>query len=137
MLYGIQKHLIDEVWDEVRPWIAAACKTSRGKFDENDIRMGLLLGEDQLWIWRTETSYAVGITRLVNYPRQRVCSIRIVTGRNRPEWQVPAMEAIELWARANGCQAMELQARPGWWRGFLRRLGGYEMTHLYVEKALT
>ena len=77
MLYGIQKHLIDEVWDEVRPWIAAACKTSRGKFDENDIRMGLLLGEDQLWIWRTDTAYAVGITRLCEYPKQRVCTIRI------------------------------------------------------------
>lgn len=136
MLYGIQKHLIDEVWDEVRPWIAAACKTSRGKFDENDIRMGLLLGEDQLWIWRTETAYAVGITRLCNYPKQRVCTVRIVTGTNRSEWQIPAMETLERWAKANGCQAMELQARPGWWRGFLRRLGGYEMTHLYVEKAL-
>lgn len=136
MLYGIQKHLVDEVWDEVRPWIAAACKTSRGKFDENNIRIGLLEGEDQLWIWRTETAYAVAITRLINYPKQRVCTIRIVTGRNRSEWQVPAMETIERWAKANGCQAMELQARPGWWRGFLRRLGGYEMTHLYCEKPL-
>ncbi|WP_027815000.1 hypothetical protein [Paraburkholderia bannensis] len=136
MLYGIQKHLIDEVWDEVRPWIAAACKTSRGKFDENDIRIELLEGTNQLWIWRTETAYAVGVTCIANYPKQAVCQIRIVTGRNRAEWQIPAMQTMEAWAKANGCAAMELQARPGWWRGFLHRLGGYEMTHLYVEKRL-
>lgn len=136
MLYAIPAHLVDEVWEEVRPWIAAACKTSRGKFDENDIRLGLLERDDQLWIWRSSAAFAVGVTRLVNYPKQTVCSIRIVTGRNRKEWERECIGGIEAWAKANGCAAMELQARPGWWRGFLRLLGGYEMTHLYVEKRL-
>jgi hypothetical protein len=136
MLYGIQPLQIDEVWDEVRPWIAAACNTSRGKFDADDIRIGLLTGEDQLWIWRTDTAYAVGITRITNYPQQKVCQLRIVTGRNRAEWQVPCIETIERWAKANGCAAMELQARPGWWRGFLRGVLGYDMTHVYCEKRL-
>jgi hypothetical protein len=134
MLYGIPAHRIDDVWDEVRPWIAAACKRSRGKFDENDIRIGLLLGEDQLWIWRTETSYAVGITRIVNYPKQRVCTIRIVTGTSATEWQKKAMETIERWAKENGCHAMELCARPGWSRRM--RAQGYQETHRYIEKAL-
>ncbi|PVX77165.1 hypothetical protein [Paraburkholderia unamae] len=134
MLYGIQKHLIDEVWDEVRPWIAAACKRNRGKYDENDIRIGLLEGEDQLWIWRTETAYAIGITRLCNYPKQRVCTIRIVTGTNAAEWQDQAMPVIRQWAKANGCAAMELCARKGWARRLKKQ--GFEMTHVYLEVAL-
>ena len=132
MLYGIPAHVIDDVWDEVRPWIAAACKTSRGKFDENDIRIGLLTGDDQLWIWRTDTAYAVGVTRVNVYPKQKVCSIRIVTGRHRHEWERPAMATIEAWAREQGCHAMELQARPGW----ERTLPDYDKTHVYLEKRL-
>lgn len=134
MLYGIQKHLIDEVWDEVRPWIAAACKASRGKFDENDIRIDLLTGDNQLWIWRTPTAYAIGITCLANYAKQRVCQIRIVTGTNAAEWQETAIQTIEKWAKSNGCHAMELCARPGWSRRM--RTSGYIETHRFIEKEL-
>lgn len=132
MLYGIPVTDIEAVWEEVRPWIAAACKRSRGKFDEDDIKRGLLARDDQLWIWHTETAYAVGVTRLVHYPKQLVCTIRIVTGRNRREWENECMSQIERWAKARGCDAMELQARPGWEKA----LPDYEKTHVYLEKRL-
>lgn len=134
MLYGIPAHQIDDVWDEVRPWIERACETTRGKFDAQDIRLGLLTGEDQLWIWKTPTAFAVGVTRLANYPKQRVCNLRIVTGENMEEWAAPCIETIEAWARSNGCHAMEFVARPGWEK-FLRRIG-YDKTHSYLERAL-
>ncbi|NUY33299.1 hypothetical protein F0160_22705 [Paraburkholderia sp. JPY303] len=134
MLYGIQRTEIDAVWGEVRPWIEASCRRNRGKYDAEDIKAGLLSGEDQLWIWKSPTAFAVGITRLANYPKQRVCTIRIVTGTNAAEWQRPAMEAIEEWARSNGCNAMELCARAGWSRRM--RAQGYEETHRFIEKAL-
>ena len=132
MLYGIPSTAIDAVWEEVRPWIAAACKTSRGKFDALDIKRGLLERDDQLWIWRSATAFAVGITRITNYPKQRVCTIRIVTGRNRREWEKECISQIERWATAQGCDAMELQARPGW----ERTLPDYDKTHVYLEKRL-
>lgn len=132
MLYGIPHTDIEAVWGEVLPWISAACKRSRGKFDAEDIKRGVLNREDQLWIWRTATSYAVGITRLLNYPKQRVCTIRIVTGRNRKEWEKECIAQIEAWAKSQGCDAMELQARPGWEKA----LPGYDKTHVYLEKPL-
>jgi hypothetical protein len=134
MLYGIQPAEINAVWEDVRALIEDACETTRGKFDAQDIKAGLLTGEDQLWIWRTATAFAVGITRLANYPKQRVCTLRIVTGNNVDEWYLPCLETIERWAKANGCQAMEFQARPGWER-FIRPLG-YDKTHVYLEKSL-
>jgi hypothetical protein len=134
MLYGIQPAEINAVWEDVRALIEDACLTTRGKFDAEDIRAGLLTGEDQLWIWRTDTAFAVGITRLANYPKQRVCTLRIVTGNNVDEWYLPSLETIERWAKANGCHAMEFQARPGWER-FIRPLG-YDKTHVYLEKSL-
>jgi hypothetical protein len=132
MLYGIPFTSIDDVWDEVRPWIEAACVRSRGKFDANDIRIGLLERDDQLWIWRSETAYAVGVTRITKYPKKTVCTIRIVTGRNRREWEKECIAQIECWAKSQGCDAMELQARPGW----KKALPDYDMTHVYLEKEL-
>ncbi|RKP56359.1 hypothetical protein [Pararobbsia silviterrae] len=134
MLYGIQIAEIDAVWPEVRPWIEQACARNRGKYDADDILAGLLTGEDQLWIWKSPTAFAVGITRLANYPKQRVCTIRIVTGLNAAEWQDEAMATIERWAKENGCHAMELCARPGWARRM--RSHGFDMTHVYIEKKL-
>lgn len=134
MLYGIQRSEINAVWEEVRPWLEAACETSRGKFDAEDIRAGLLSGEDQLWIWKSPTAFAVGITRLSNYPKQRVCNLRIVTGENMAEWAQPCIETIEQWARANGCHAMEFCARGGWERFLTRR--GYDRTHVFLERTL-
>lgn len=134
MLYGIQPAEINAVWEDVRALIEDACTTTRGKFDAEDIRAGLLTGEDQLWIWRTATAFAVGITRLANYPKQRVCTLRIVTGNNMEEWFEPCLETIERWAKANGCHAMEFQARPGWKRFLSGR--GYDHTHSYLEKSL-
>lgn len=134
MLYGIERDEIGAVWDEVRPWIARACETSRGKFDADDIRSSLLDGTNQLWIWKTPTAFAVGITCLSNYPQQRVCNLRIVTGTNMAEWYEPCIETIERWAKANGCDAMEFQARPGWERLLARR--GYDKTHVYLERLL-
>jgi hypothetical protein len=134
MLYGIQPAEINAVWEDVRALIEGACATTRGKFDAHDIKAGLLTGEDQLWIWRTATAFAVGITRLANYPKQRVCTLRIVTGNNMEEWAEPCIKTIEKWAKANGCHAMEFQARPGWER-FLRPRG-YDKTHVYLERAI-
>lgn len=134
MLYGIQRHEVEVVWPEVRPWIEQACETARGKFDADDILAGLLSGDDQLWIWKTPTAFAVGITHLSNYPKQRVCNLRIVTGSNMDEWALSCVETIERWAIANGCSAMEFQARPGWERVLSRR--GYDKTHVYLERLL-
>lgn len=134
MLHGIQRTEIESVWADVRPWIEAACARNLGKYDALDIKAGLLRGEDQLWIWKSPTAFAVGITRLVNYPKQRVCTIRIVTGTNAAEWQKEAMQTIERWAKENGCAAMELCARPGWSRRM--RTQGFVETHRFIEKAL-
>lgn len=134
MFYGIQRTEIDSVWGEVRPWISQACKTSRGKFSVDDIHEGLMTGEDQLWIWKTATAFAVVISRISNYPGQRVCFLRIVTGRNMHEWYEAGLATVEAWAKANGCQAMELHARPGWEKFLSCR--GYDKTHVILERAL-
>lgn len=133
-LVGMPAADVDAVWPLVEPLIAAATARSRGKEDAESIRAGLRTRELQLWIaaWR-DAIMALAVTEIVRHPRKTCCRIRICTGRGRQAWQ-HHLATIERWARANGCQAMELVARPGWSRVLARH--GYETTHLFCEKEL-
>lgn len=132
MLFGIQVAELPGVWPFVCDDLEAASKTSRGKWDLADIRAQLESGECQLWVWQTDTAHACIVTQIRNYAKNRCCWIRVATGENYKEWADIAIERLEAWARANGCDAMELVARPGW----QRVLKGYDMTHVYLEKSL-
>jgi hypothetical protein len=134
MLYGIQRTEIDSVWPHVRADIECAVATARGKFTVDDMLAELRSGECQLWIWKSETAHALCITQVHSYKRNKVCWIRICVGENFPEWSVACIGRIEDWARAQGCDAMEFIARPGWSK--VMKQYGYDMTHQYLEKEL-
>jgi hypothetical protein len=87
----------------------------------------------QLWLAWDGTVMALAVTELVRHPRKLCCRIRICTGRERRAWQ-SFLAVLEAWAKAQGCAAMELIARPGWSRILAQH--GYETTHLFCEKEL-
>lgn len=132
MLYGIPSSDLDRVWPAVANDIEEAAKTSRGKFLAEDIYQELKDQTCQLWVWESESARGVFITQVHSYKRNKVCWIRIATGHNYQEWVSQVMRTIEEWAKEQGCDAMELLARPGW----KRVLEDYETTHVYLEKAL-
>ena len=132
-LVGIPSAEIDAVWPLVEPRIAAACRRGRDKEAPEDIRQALKARDQQLWLAWDGAIAAVAVTQIVRHPRKTCCRIRICTGRERRSWQA-CIAAIEGWARAQGCAAMELIARPGWSRVLARH--GYETTHVFCEKEL-
>jgi hypothetical protein len=132
-LIGIPSAEIDAVWPLVEPQIAAACRRGRGKETSDDIRRALKARDQQLWLAWDGAIAAVAVTQIVRHPRKTCCRIRICAGRKLPSWQA-YIAAIEAWARAQGCAAMELIARPGWSRVLAPH--GYETTHVYCEKEL-
>ena len=130
---GIGSAEIPNYWRLVEPLISSACKTARGKWDAGYIRGQLEAGVMQLWLITDGSVLAVCITEIVQHPGKCCCRIRIMTGRERRRWQ-HLLEVIECWAKAQGCDAMELIARPGWSRPLKAR--NYEVTHLFCEKEL-
>jgi len=132
-LLGIPSTDIDAVWPLVEPMLAAACRRGRDKDAPEDVHRALKGGEMQLWLAWENAVVALAVTEIVLHSRKTCCRIRFCTGRDRRSWQ-PAIAAIERWAKANGCGAMELIARPGWSR-FLRH-HGYATTHFFCEKEL-
>jgi hypothetical protein len=132
-LVGIPSTQIDAVWPLVEPMLAAACRRGRDKDAPEDVRSALKARDLQLWVAWHDAAVALAVTEIVRHPRKTCCRIRFCTGRDRKSWQ-PYIATIEQWAKANGCAAMELIARPGWSR-FLRR-HGYAATHIFCEKEL-
>jgi GNAT superfamily N-acetyltransferase len=132
MLVPVPSNLLPVYWPAVRPLIAQACEASRGKWTAEALRKEIEERNAQLWaIYKDEELQAVIVTSIENYPGKRVVTAPIVVGKDRGDWMQHFLE-IEDWARQNGCQAVELIARPGW----ARVLKDYELTHVKLEKDL-
>lgn len=132
-LIGIPSAEIDAVWPLAEPLIAGACRRGRHKDAPDDIRRALKACDLQLWLAWDGAIAALAVTQIATHPRKTCCRIRICTGRERRSWEAH-IATIEAWAKAQGCAAMELIARPGWSR-ILRR-HGYDITHVFCEKEL-
>lgn len=134
MFIGIPYTEIDLVWEGVLPWIEIACRASNGRYLPEDIYQAILRRDMQLWVWKNNGIEACCVTEIVNYPQKKYAQIRIGCGRNRKDWQQCVL-ILEEWAKSNQCDGIESIAREGWWRAFYRFLGGWENTHIFIEKA--
>jgi hypothetical protein len=82
---------------------------------------------------QNEKYFGVVVTELIKRQLGKVCHIYIMTGRQRHKWQF-LVKDIEEFAKNEGCQMMELIARPGW-KKILNNFG-YGMTHVVLEKKI-
>jgi hypothetical protein len=130
-LVGVPSHEVEEIWDEIEPLVSAACCRSFPKRTVSDVLEAVQKRDMQLWLAAEEKIYAVIITEIMNYPLRNVCRVVIATGTERRRWQ-HFIATIEQWAKAQGCQSMELVARPGWKKIFR----DYTLTHIHLEKEL-
>ena len=133
VIVGVPSTLIGEIWPLVDRMLMEACKRGRGKETPDDILLALTARDLQLWLLWDGTLRGLVVTEIIRHPRKICCRIRFCTGRGRENWQ-RHIATIERWAKAQGCAAMELIARPGWSR--LLKNQDYAVTHLFCEKEL-
>lgn len=123
---------VAEIWESVLPFVYRASARNRGCMNTEDYRKACETRDMQLWVAVDSGEIiAVAITEIVNHRRKRVCRIEIGTGRDRQKWQ-HFRQKLEVWAKAEGCQAMRIEARPGWENIF----SDYQKTHVILEKEL-
>lgn len=127
---GIKSKDIPEIWELVAPIIERALFP--GDYTLEHIREELEAATMQLWV-----SYPEGmavdaclVTRLENYPGQRVCILLLMAGKY--EWEMAQFLAlVEEWAREAGASCVRLLGRTGW-----ERLLSYRKTGIILEKKL-
>ena len=108
---------VTSVWPLVAPDLSKAIKRADGVMTEETVFKALLTRDMQLWTaWDEQGELeAAAVTQIVCYPGKTVCAIPLIGGKKRDDWLV-FQPQFEEWARANGCDALEGYARPGWLR---------------------
>jgi hypothetical protein len=138
-LINIPKELIDNVWVQVEPDIKSALDRSGNYANPDHFNEWLNKGLAQLWIlWDEEAEkpnkyHGVVVTEVINRPLIKICNIRIMVGKGRENWQ-HYISIIEDFAKKNGCDKMELIARPGWER--VLKQFNYTKSHVVLDKYL-
>lgn len=93
-------------------------------YDEVAVYRNLVVGEMLLWMvfepQPTPESPAViraaVVTKFLQYPLTKVCLIFGLGGDGIHDWIHLLPEKIEPWAKAQGCNYIELRGREGWER---------------------
>lgn len=131
---------IDEVWSLVVQAINEALIYSGDHHHSDHYKELLKQGKLQLWILWDDNKNTIQekynglvITQLIIRSKKKVCHMPMVTGKNRQKWQ-HLIEKIENFAKDQGCDCMELIARPGWQKILDKHK--YFRTHVVLEKNL-
>lgn len=134
VLVPIPQAALQDAWPLVENWIANACRSSRGRFEAEDVFADLYAKRKQLWVAaRDGVIEACMVTEIANYPRARVCVINICVGHDRAHWK-RLLPEVEEWARMQRCTKIESVARKGWARALEK--DDWEMSHIFIEKEL-
>jgi len=102
-------------WPRVESLVRRGLEQGEGTYLETDVAHYCMTGQWQLWVMGDEGEIkAVGITEIVNFPRQRKCLLRYLAGDLKAV--LPHWDTFESWAREQGCHVFEIYGRKGWER---------------------
>jgi hypothetical protein len=130
---GVPAAAIGRVWPRVVPWIERALAEGLGHLDSADLRAALDRREMQLWVARRDDAVVAAlVTEIVVYPRRKVCRFVLMGGKDgeRDAW-LPWLPVLETWARAEGCDLVEIYGRPAW-----ARLVRHDRRRVVLERIL-
>ena len=139
-LVRIPTQELDKTWGLIDKDIRQALAYSSQLTDSDFVFETAKEDKFQVWIiWdknqkkTIDKYFGVVVTELIKRKLGKVCHIYIATGRQRHKWQ-HLIKKIEEFAKDEGCQMMELIARPGWQR--VLNLFNYKRTHVVLEKKI-
>ena len=139
-LVRIPTQELDKTWGLIDKDIRQALAYSSQLTDSDFVYDLAKQGKFQVWVlWDKEQKittnkyFGVVVTELIKRKFGKVCHIYIMTGRQRNKWQ-HLISKIENFAKEEGCEMMELIARPGWQK--VLKIFDYKRTHVVLEKEI-
>ncbi len=104
-------------WVRCEPYIAAGLEYAEGTHSLDDVFLSVMTGQRQFWPGERSAI----VTEVNDFPQKKVLHFFVAGGEleelNRMQ------QAIEVWAREQGCTRITLAGRRGWLRSFLRDEG--------------
>lgn len=113
----VNKNEAEKIWPFVEPFLVSALKKWLPVYFSCDLLDMVKDDKAQLWIItnnKEEKLYGAGLTQIVPYPRARILNLFLFGGRDLNKWRKKFPEAVELFARSQGCDFMQAIGRAGW-----------------------
>lgn len=131
----VQTGDVDQVWYKIKPYAERITDRVGGRVTLGSFYEDLINNRQSLWLaYRTSDRFVTGFctSRLVDYPGARLLSLDMLAGDDLDGWIDQMHEAVEQWAKGNGCDGMEAAGRAGWYRKLKNK--GWKQTISIVEK---
>jgi len=109
----IEKHEVHNIWNNVKGLIS---QTNDDVLNEEDVLEYLNSGHYTLWIATEPDSDNILFAMTIHfayYPKHKMCRIATIAGERMSEW-IGDLYMLEDWAKAQGCDYMDMYARRGW-----------------------
>lgn len=135
IIRGVPYELIGQFWKFAEPFVKRALDHTHGEMTHLDLAQMCLKRDAQLWlIYHNGRVVGAGTTEIVLYPQKKVCRIITLAGTEFDEWMGMAHDVVSLWAKEQGCQAMQALTRTG----FVPKLKsiGYKNRYCICDKPL-
>jgi hypothetical protein len=122
---------VSKIWPHISHMIARAMdRGGMGRFE--DVERDVLGNNSYLWLAMEGNSLlASAVTKVTTEKLYRLCTIVACCGHDWERWGM-LIEGLERYARAEGCERIEICGRPGW----LKRLPDYRLAKIVIRKEL-
>lgn len=118
-IYLVPTHYCVDVWHEARDFLRPAIDRAGGRWTEEHVLSGLILGQQGLWVVRKpQEIIGAFTTEIVNYPAKRMLSVHFLGGEAIDEWYPNLSKTLVQYARNGGCAGIEINGRAGFWKWF-------------------
>ncbi len=131
MLQGVIFSDIPYIWKYAAPHIERSLEYADGKYDLASVKELLDSRSAQLWLEMDELIESAAVTQIHVYPLKKVCTVMFAGGQNLEKFKTN-IRRIEEWAKAQGCDAVDVIGRKGW----EKVLNGYKQIHTTLSKSL-
>jgi len=133
-VYLINQVDVRVAWKRIRHHLIPAIERSGGRWSPEYVLASLALGEQLLWTVVDEDGDCLGActTQVYSYPEKSMVCIHYLGGENFDAWYQDILKAITDYAKNNGCDGIECNARAGFWKFFKK--DGFVKTAVCYEK---
>jgi hypothetical protein len=133
-LVPIQPADLDAYWPIVSSWVGAAA-SDIASWSADDWKRKVETSHAQLWLVRLGPIVTgVIITEIYDTAAGKTCALPIVGGTHMKE-SLPVLDAIESWAKSEGCTRLQGDGRKGWVKA-LQNIG-WRPVSVQVEKGIS
>lgn len=128
-------HEVLQVWERVRPMLAAAFQFDTHTYSVDDLLEPLVAHEAQLWVaMRNGEIHGALVTSIEQGTKAKVCNVLHFGGEDIEGWIGEMDKELVAFCRENGCVSYEAVTDR---KGFSKLVPGFEVKGVLLVKRVT